>query len=46
MLLLAATLLFFPHYEITRAPDVTASLFSAAGGEIRKFGLCWPRNRS
>jgi uncharacterized protein (TIGR03437 family) len=32
MLLLAATLLFFPHYEITRASDSTVTLFSDANG--------------
>jgi uncharacterized protein (TIGR03437 family) len=32
VLLLAATLLFFPHYEITRTPDLTISLFSDPSG--------------
>ena len=32
MLLLAATLLFFPHYEITSASDSTVTLFSDASG--------------
>jgi hypothetical protein len=32
MLLLAATLLFFPHYEITRSPYLMVSLFSDPNG--------------